>query len=108
EKRTHSINSLRSGCVQIGVTRVASITQFDRLGIPVFYCVRPQAATVACIVNSGKGLTDSEALAGTVFEALERAGAERTGFPCIIGRNTAFNHVEFPDLHCPEHSAWTT
>jgi len=38
----------------IGVTRIANITDLDRVGIPVFSAIRPSAAAGAISIYSGK------------------------------------------------------
>ena len=40
---------------EFGITRVGSITELDRIGIPVVQAVRPLSRSVS--VNQGKGLT---------------------------------------------------
>jgi YcaO-like protein with predicted kinase domain len=40
-----------------GITRVADITSLDRIGIPVFSCIRPTAMDGAITVYNGKGAT---------------------------------------------------
>jgi len=60
----------------IGVTRVSDITGLDRVGIPIYSCVRPRAAEGAASVYSGKGVTDVLAKVSALMEALERYSAE--------------------------------
>ena len=59
-----------------GITRIAEITGLDRIGIPVFSCIRPGAADGAISVYNGKGLTDDEARVSAVMEGIERYCAE--------------------------------
>ncbi|MEU5193611.1 YcaO-like family protein [Streptomyces scabiei] len=59
---------------RLGVTRVAETTWLDRVGIPVFSAVRPDAALV--VVTAGKGRYPHEARAGALLEAVEQAVAE--------------------------------
>jgi len=40
-----------------GITRVADITNLDRIGIPVFSSIRPMADRGAVSVYNGKGAT---------------------------------------------------
>lgn len=63
----------------IGVTRIANITDLDRLGIPVFSSIRPSAAEGAISVYSGKGTTQPQARISAMMEAFERCLAERNG-----------------------------
>ena len=63
----------------IGVTRIANITDLDRIGIPVFSSIRPSAAEGAISVYSGKGVTESQARISAMMESFERCLAERSG-----------------------------
>ncbi|HDQ08350.1 MAG TPA: YcaO-related McrA-glycine thioamidation protein [Methanoculleus sp.] len=59
-----------------GITRVADITRLDRIGIPVFSCIRPEAATGAISVYNGKGATPVAARVSAIMEGIERYSAE--------------------------------
>lgn len=59
-----------------GITRVADITNLDRIGIPVFSSIRPMAARGAISVYNGKGATPVEARVSAMMEGLERYSAE--------------------------------
>lgn len=59
-----------------GITRVADITGLDRLGIPVFSCIRPDAADGSISVYNGKGATVTAARVSAIMEGLERFSAE--------------------------------
>ncbi|MDD1724505.1 MAG: YcaO-related McrA-glycine thioamidation protein [Methanospirillum sp.] len=59
-----------------GITRVADITGLDRIGIPVFSCIRPVAAEGAISVYNGKGATSIAARVSAIMEGLERYSAE--------------------------------
>lgn len=59
-----------------GITRVADITGLDRVGIPVFSCIRPTAADGAISVYNGKGATPLLARVSAVMEGVERYSAE--------------------------------
>jgi len=61
---------------QAGITRVADITNLDRLGIPVYSCIRPGAADGAISVYNGKGGTEEEARVAGIMEGIERFSAE--------------------------------
>jgi ribosomal protein S12 methylthiotransferase accessory factor len=54
-----------------GITRVAHLTGFDRLGIPVHMAVKPQGRSLAS--GSGKGLTKDASWVSAVMEACEQA-----------------------------------
>jgi putative methanogenesis marker protein 1 len=59
-----------------GITRVADITNLDRIGIPVFSSIRPTADTGAVSVYNGKGATPAEARVSAMMEGIERYSAE--------------------------------
>ena len=58
-----------------GITRVANITGFDLIGLPVHIAAKPQGATLAS--GSGKGLTPDGSWVSGVMEACEQAVWER-------------------------------
>jgi ribosomal protein S12 methylthiotransferase accessory factor len=64
---------------KIGVTRIADITNLDRLGIPIFSSIRPSAAKGAISIYSGKGSTEQRARISAIMESFERCLAERPG-----------------------------
>ena len=55
-----------------GITRVADITDLDRIGIPVFSCIRPTANDGAITVYNGKGATVEESRISAIMEGIER------------------------------------
>src|SRR5512133_467650 len=59
-----------------GITRVADITSLDRIGIPVFSCIRPTADDGAITVYNGKGATVEESRISAIMEGIERYSAE--------------------------------
>jgi putative methanogenesis marker protein 1 len=59
-----------------GITRVADITNLDRVGIPVFSCIRPTAEDGAITVYNGKGATIEESRISAIMEGIERYCAE--------------------------------
>lgn len=61
---------------EAGITRVADITDLDRIGIPVYSCIRPTAADGAISVYNGKGGTVAEARVAGIMEGIERYSAE--------------------------------
>ncbi|MCZ7391819.1 MAG: YcaO-related McrA-glycine thioamidation protein [Candidatus Methanoperedens sp.] len=62
---------------KIGVTRIANITDLDRIGIPVFSAIRPSAAAGAISIYSGKGATETNARISAIMESFERCLAEQ-------------------------------
>ena len=59
-----------------GITRVADITNLDRVGIPVFSSIRPMAEKGAISVYNGKGATPTEAKVSAMMEGIERYSGE--------------------------------
>ena len=68
-----------------GITRVADITNLDRVGIPVFSSIRPTAQEGAVSVYNGKGATPTEARVSAVMEGIERYSAEIHDHRIITG-----------------------
>lgn len=64
---------------EIGVSEIIDVTPLDRLGIPVFSAVRPEAARGAVRVHAGKGKEPLHAKVSAMMEALERYCAEYRG-----------------------------
>ena len=62
---------------RIGVTRIANITDLDRVGIPVFSAIRPSAAAGAISIYSGKGISETNARISAIMESFERCLAEQ-------------------------------
>ena len=62
---------------KIGVTRIANITDLDRVGIPVFTAIRPSAASGAINIYSGKGISETNAKISAIMESFERCLAEQ-------------------------------
>jgi ribosomal protein S12 methylthiotransferase accessory factor len=89
-----------------GITRVADITNLDRIGIPVFSCIRPTAEDGAITVYNGKGATVEESRISAIMEGIERYSAEAHDreirvalFQELEGREPVINPV---DLILPE------
>ena len=60
-----------------GITRVADITDLDRIGMPVFTAIRPTAEDGAISIYGGKGITKDHAKASAMMEGFERYSAEK-------------------------------
>jgi putative methanogenesis marker protein 1 len=71
-----------------GVTRVADITNLDRIGIPVFSSIRPMAEMGAVSVYNGKGATPTEARVSAMMEGIERYSAEAGDRELAVSRFT--------------------
>jgi ribosomal protein S12 methylthiotransferase accessory factor len=61
---------------RLGITRVTDTTRLDRIGIPVYCSIRPDAIPGSLCVSAGKGLRHIEAKVGAVMEGIEMALAE--------------------------------
>ncbi|MBR0557094.1 YcaO-like family protein [Ciceribacter sp. L1K23] len=72
-----------------GITRLSRLTSLDRIGIPVWTAIRPNAKSLS--VAQGKGLTDAFARASATMEALERAVAEG---PQIAAQTASIDALE--------------
>lgn len=59
-----------------GITRVADITDLDRIGVPVFSSIRPGAKEGAISIYNGKGASREQARVSAIMEAMERYSAE--------------------------------
>lgn len=66
---------VRPHMAAMGISRLADLTGLDRLGVPVFAAVRPNARSVA--TSQGKGPTPDAARAAALMEAVESWHAER-------------------------------
>ncbi|MDD1705404.1 MAG: YcaO-related McrA-glycine thioamidation protein [Methanoregulaceae archaeon] len=69
-----------------GITRVADITNLDRIGIPVFSSIRPTAGLGAVSVYNGKGATPAEAKVSAMMEGIERFSAEVLRHDLVVER----------------------
>jgi len=72
---------------EFGITRLGSITELDRIGIPVVQAVRPLSRSVS--VNQGKGLAYPQAAISALMESLEGWASERV----------PADRVEFASFH---------
>lgn len=66
----------------LGITRLASQTGLDRLGIPCYAAIRPNSLTIAS--HQGKGIDETSARISAVMEAAEYAIAEAPETPTRI------------------------
>ena len=60
-----------------GITRIADITDLDRIGLPIYTAIRPTAEDGAVSLYGGKGITKDHAKASAMMEGFERYSAER-------------------------------
>jgi ribosomal protein S12 methylthiotransferase accessory factor len=74
---------------RLGITRVASQTGLDRIGIPVWCAFAPNAKSI--VIAQGKGLDHDAARVSAVMEAIERSVATQPG--CAKTVATAADHL---------------
>jgi len=67
---------------RFGITRVANVTGLDRLGVPVYLAVRPNARSLS--VSQGKGLDAPSAKVSAIMESLEAHHAEFHRCACRV------------------------
>ena len=60
-----------------GITRIADITDLDRIGLPIYTAIRPTAQEGGVSIYGGKGISKDHARASAMMEGFERYSAER-------------------------------
>ena len=60
-----------------GITRIADITDLDRIGLPIYTAIRPTAEEGGVSIYGGKGISRDHAKASAMMEGFERYSAER-------------------------------
>ena len=60
-----------------GITRIADITDLDRIGLPVYTAIRPTAEYGGVSIYGGKGISKEHAKASAMMEGFERYSGER-------------------------------
>ena len=93
-----------------GVTRVAHLTGFDRIGVPVHMAVKPQGRSLAS--GSGKGMTADASWVSAVMEACEQAVWENLHLESIEASQQAmhshgYRTVEGSQCAQMKRSIWT-
>lgn len=73
----------------IGVTRLADVTGFDRIGIPVYNSIKPAVNGSCC--QHGKGLTRKASKISALMESFERHFALETLVPSFVD---TYDHVK--------------
>ncbi|MCS3901438.1 YcaO-related McrA-glycine thioamidation protein [Methanococcus voltae] len=86
---------------RIGVTRTARIDGLDRIGVPVYSSIRPEAKEGAISVYAGKGATETQAKVSSSMEAIERYCAEQDEYTPLKSTNNPKNPVNLYDLIIP-------
>jgi len=113
-----TLSRIESKMAAAGITRVAEITDLDRIGIPVFSSIRPTAEDGAISVYNGKGATPAEARVSAMMEGIERYSAEVHDRELVSGRfselgscGNALNPDELILPHSSDHDQsiqWTS
>ena len=90
-----------------GITRVADITDLDRVGIPVYTAIRPTSQEGGVSVYGGKGISKEHAKASAMMEGFERYSAERqendeTVIASISEISEKGNYIEPKSLNLPK------
>ena len=67
-----------------GITRIADISDLDRIGLPIYTAIRPTAEEGSISVYGGKGISKDHAKASAMMEGFERYSAERQESDDII------------------------
>lgn len=80
----------------MGITRLAEITHLDRIGLPVFAAMRPNARSVT--VSQGKGLTRDAARVSALMEAVESWHAEHIAAPLRLAAAEELAGLRLVDL----------
>ncbi len=85
-----------------GVSRLAEVTQLDRLGLPIYQAIRPQARLLS--MTQGKGLDDISSKVSALMEAIECAHGEQIspGDTILasqdIPESERLSTIDFPDF----------
>ena len=87
-----------------GITRIADITDLDRIGIPIYTAIRPTAEYGGVSIYGGKGITKDHAKASAMMEGFERYSAERHGDDesVIANLNDIENNINPKSLNLPK------
>lgn len=76
------LDTLVSRMSEFGITRLADVTNLDRIGIPVALAIRPAARSVS--VSQGKGVDLTIAKISALMEAIEAWHAENITLPLTL------------------------
>lgn len=108
---TVTIRRARARLETIGVTRVADLTELDRMGIPNYMTVRPDDLGPGISYYNGKGATRAEALAGALMEAIERHAGELYDGPIVASSHYNLRHqhacIDPLEIHVPMVGGYT-
>ena len=70
-----------------GITRIADITDLDRIGLPIYTAIRPTAEEGAVSIYGGKGISKDHTKASAMMEGFERYSAEKQETDEVIVAN---------------------
>ncbi len=101
-KRTIEINEDKLKTA--GITRIADITDLDRIGLPIYTAIRPTAEDGGVSIYGGKGITRDHAKASAMMEGFERYSAERQSSDesIISNLNDIDNNINPKSLNLPK------
>lgn len=90
-----------------GITRIADITDLDRIGLPVYTAIRPTAEYGGVSVYGGKGISKDHAKASAMMEGFERYSAERQDsdeitISSVNEISTKGNYIDPKSLNLPK------
>ncbi|MBT5552277.1 MAG: YcaO-like family protein [Ilumatobacter sp.] len=93
-----------------GITRVAHLTGFDRIGLPVHMAIKPQGRTLAS--GSGKGVSPDASWVSAVMECCEQAVWEHLEIASVVASQNELRWrgvVTVDGSLCPQAkgSLWT-
>lgn len=77
-----------------GITRIADITDLDRIGLPIYTAIRPTAEDGAVSIYGGKGITKDHAKASAMMEGFERYSAEKQDIDQEKISISAYNEIK--------------
>ena len=66
-------------CADFGITRLADLTDLDRVGIPIFQAIRPMGLSLS--MSQGKGATAAASKVSALMESIEVWHAEHESVP---------------------------
>lgn len=87
-----------------GITRIADITDLDRIGLPIYTAIRPTAEEGGVSIYGGKGITKDHAKASAMMEGFERYSAERqdSDKSIISNMDNIDNNIDPKSLNLPK------
>ena len=93
---------------QFGITRLANVTGLDRIGIPVWMCIRPNGRSLS--VSQGKGVTAELAQASAAMESIELYHAEHVAPPDLVAsyREARRHHAVLDPRDLQPGPCWRT